>query len=150
MDEHRRAARDPPGPDRAPAPGVVVKDRVHGVGFSYECHIGFHDYERQIRQRVVVDFEAETDWRAVARQDNPDPAALVDYYEVNRRVRELVEHRAYNLVEALAEDVARLLCASFPVSRVRVRATKTPFGMPNAVAVSVECWRSPEDFAEPT
>lgn len=126
-----------------------MTDRVHGVGFAYECRIGFHDYERHIRQRVVVDFEAETDWRAVARRDEPDPSALVDYYEVNRRIQGLIDGRAYNLVEALAEDVARLLCSSFPVSRVRVRVTKAPFDMPNVGVVAVECWRSPADFAEP-
>lgn len=127
---------------------VRPADRVHGVGFAYDCRLGFHTYERHIHQRVLIDFEAWTDWRRCAAADAPS-AELVDYYEVNRAIRALVESREWRLVEAMAEEVARLLCQRFPVSRVRVKVTKAPFGMPNAGSVAVECWRSPADF-EPT
>lgn len=124
-----------------------MNDRVHGFGFAYECRIGFHAYERHIRQRVVVDFEAETDWRPSARLDEPS-AAIIDYFQVNRLIGELVRDKEWRLLEAMAEDVARLLCRRFPVFRVRVRVTKTPFDMPNASGVAAECWRIPQDFAD--
>jgi 7,8-dihydroneopterin aldolase/epimerase/oxygenase len=123
---------------------VTHSDRVHGLGFSFECRIGFHEYERHIRQRVLIDFEAETNWRAAAHADRP--IGLVNYYEVNRRIQELVDGGTWNLIEALADRVARLICADFPVSRVRVKVTKVPFDMPNTRAVAVECWRTPQDF----
>lgn len=122
-----------------------MNDRVHGMGFSYDCRIGFHEYERHIRQRVVVDFEAETDWREAARADRA--RNLVDYYEANLAIQALVEAKEYRLIEALAEDVARMLIARFPIERVRVKVTKAPFDMPNVGAVAVECWRSRADFA---
>jgi len=122
-----------------------MNDRVHGLGFSYDCKIGFHEYERHIRQRVVVDFEAETDWRAAARADRAH--RLVDYYEANLAIQELVEAKEYRLIEALAEDVARMLIERFPIERVRVKVTKSPFDMPNVANVAVECWRSRADFA---
>lgn len=124
-----------------------LNDRVHGIHFAYDCKLGFHANERHIRQRVLVDFEAETDFREAARTDQPS-GALVDYYKVNNALRELVEAREWNLVETMAEDIARLLCTRFPVSRVRVKVTKSPFDMPNAGAVAVECQRSREDFLE--
>lgn len=124
-----------------------MSDRVHGTGFSYDCRIGFHEYERHIRQRVVIDWEAETDWRPAARADRP--RELVDYYQANLKITELVEGKEYRLIEALAEDVARLMIEEFPpVERVRVKVTKAPFDMPNVGSVAVECWRSREDFAE--
>lgn len=123
-----------------------MPDRVLGIGFSYECRIGFHEYERHIRQRVVVDFEAETDWREAARIDRA--RRLVNYYEINKAIARMVAEREWRLVEALAEDVARLICTQFPVTGVRVRVTKAPFDMPNAAGVAVECWRTPADFAE--
>ncbi len=120
-------------------------DRVHGVGFCYDVRIGFHEYERHIRQQVKVDFEAETDWRAAAEADD-EHVGLVDYFEVNRGIQALVESREWRLVEAMAERIAELICTRFPVSAVRVKVTKAPFDMPNVGAVAVECWRRREDF----
>lgn len=122
-----------------------MKDRVHGVGFSYDCRIGFHEYERFIRQRVVIDWEAETDWREAAQLDRAKN--LVDYYEANLAITELVESKEYRLIEAMAEDVARLMLERFPVTAVRVKVTKSPFDMPNVGHVAVECWRTKEHFA---
>ncbi|MDP2309417.1 MAG: dihydroneopterin aldolase [Pseudomonadota bacterium] len=122
-----------------------MNDRVHGTGFSYDCRIGFHEYERHIRQRVVIDFEAETDWRASARADRAGKE-LVDYYEANLAIGKLVAEKEYRLIEALAEDVARLLVSSFPIRRIRVKVTKAPFDMPNVGNVAVECWRTADDF----
>jgi dihydroneopterin aldolase len=122
-----------------------LTDRVHGTGFSYDCRIGFHEYERHIRQRVVIDWEAETDWRAAARADRAD-ATLVDYYEANLAIGKLLAGKEYRLIEALAEDVAQLLVSRFTISRVRVKVTKSPFDMPNVGNVAVECWRTPADF----
>ena len=84
----------------------MQRDRVHGIGFSYDCRIGFHEYERHIRQRVVVDFEAETDWSASANVDRA--RNLVDYYEANLAIQALVETKEYRLIETLAQDVARM------------------------------------------
>lgn len=124
-----------------------LNDRVHGIAFAYDCRLGFHACERHIRQRVLVDFEAWTDFREAARTDQPSDA-LVDYYKVNNALRELVEAREWNLVETMAEDIARMLVTRFPVSRVRVKVTKSPFDMPNAGSVAVECWRSRDDFGD--
>jgi dihydroneopterin aldolase len=121
-----------------------MHDRVHGTGFSYDCCIGFHEYERHIRQKILVDFEAETDWRTQARQDRA--INLVDYFEANKAIKELVENKPYKLIEAMAEDIARLLCTRFSITRVRVKITKQPFDMPNVGSVAVECWRTPGDF----
>lgn len=122
-------------------------DRVHGIGFSYEVRIGIHEYERHIRQRVVVDFEAETNWRRAAQRDRAHN--LVDYYEIHRDIGALVARKEWRLVEAMAEDIARLICEGYAVDRVRIKVTKQPFDMPNALGVAVECWRTPADFGDP-
>ena len=124
--------------------GDNVSDRVMGTGFSYDCRIGFHEAEYEMRQRLVVDFEAETDWRQHAIDD--DPRGVVDYFEVNKQIGALVEHKDYLLIEAVAEDIARLICANFAVTSVRVRVTKRPHDMPNAKSVAVECVRTPDQF----
>lgn len=121
-----------------------MRDRVHGTGFSYDVRIGFHEYERHIRQRIVIDWEAETTWREAAKADRPRD--IVDYYEANLKIGKMIEAKEYRLIEAVAEEVAHLLVSEFPVDRVRVKVTKAPFDMPNVGSVAVECWRSREDF----
>ncbi|GDX83185.1 hypothetical protein LBMAG42_49960 [Deltaproteobacteria bacterium] len=121
-----------------------MRDRVHGNGFSYDVRIGFHEYERHIRQRIVIDWEAETTWREAAKADRP--RGIVDYYEANLKIGKMIEAKEYRLIEAVAEEVAHLLVSEFPVDRVRVKVTKAPFDMPNVGSVAVECWRSREDF----
>jgi len=122
-----------------------LKDRVHGTGFTYDCRIGFHEYERHIRQRVVIDFEVETVWREQARADRAKD--LVDYYEANLAISRMVSAKEYKLIEALAEDVAELLIRTFAqVERARVKVTKAPFDMPNVGSVAVECWRTRAEF----
>jgi 7,8-dihydroneopterin aldolase/epimerase/oxygenase len=122
-----------------------MRDRVLGKGFSYDVRIGFHEYERHIRQRIVIDFEAETDWREAAQADRA--RGIVDYYEANLKIGSLVQGKEYRLIEAVAEEVARLLITDFPVESVRVRVTKAPFDMPNVGSVAVECHRARADFA---
>lgn len=119
-------------------------DRVHGTGFSYDVRIGFHEYERHIRQRIVIDWEAETAWREAAQADRAKD--IVDYYEANLRIGTHIQGKEYRLIEAVAEEVAHLLIDNFPIERVRVKVTKAPFDMPNVGNVAVECWRSKADF----
>jgi dihydroneopterin aldolase len=120
-----------------------MSDRVVGTGFSYSCRVGFHAYEQEIRQEILVDFEVETDWRAAARRDLPD--GIVDYFEVDRALRAQLEGRDYQIIEAIAEDVARILCTGFAVRAARVKVTKHPLGM-KVQAVAVECLRHPADY----
>jgi dihydroneopterin aldolase len=121
-----------------------MHDRVLGTAFSYDVRIGFHEYERHIRQRIVIDFEADTDWREAARTDRA--RGIVDYYEANLKIAELIQGKEYRLIEAVAEEVAGLLIREFPIQRVRVRVTKAPFDMPNVGSVAVECIRARADF----
>jgi 7,8-dihydroneopterin aldolase/epimerase/oxygenase len=123
-----------------------MPDRVLGFALSFDVRIGIKPYERHIKQRVLVDFEVETDWRKNGALD--EPTGIVDYYKVNQRLVLALREREYRLIEAVAEDVARVLCTEFPVLSARVRVTKTPFDMPNCSAVAVECTRTPSDYAE--
>ena len=122
-----------------------MRDRVHGNGFSYDVRIGFHEYERHIHQRIVIDGEAETTWRDAAEADRPRD--IVDYYVANLKIAAKIQAKEYRLIETVAEEVAELLVREFPVDRVRVKVTKAPFDMPNVGSVAVECWRSRQDFA---
>ena len=109
-------------------------DTVFIKGLKARATIGVFDWERQIRQHVVLDIAMKTDVAAAARSDSMDDA--VDYKEVARRVSELVETSSFQLVESLAEAVAALILKEFGVGWVRIRLGK-PFAVRSAQDVGV-------------
>lgn len=102
-------------------------DQVFIRGLEVEAVIGVYDWERSIRQRLVLDLELGWDIRAAAAGD--DLSATLDYAAVSQRVLDYVAASSFLLVEALAERVAELIMAEFGVPWLRLRLTK-----PGAVA----------------
>lgn len=96
--------------------------------------IGDYDWERDIRQDVVLDIELETDTRAAAADDAL--RETVDYNAVATRVADFVRGSDFHLVEALAEQVAQLILRDFDTPRVRLRVAK-PGALSNARDVGV-------------
>lgn len=82
-------------------------------GLQNETVIGVYDWEREIRQTIVLDLELGTDIRQAAASD--DIADTLDYKAVTERIREFVETSRFFLVETLAERVAAILIEEFGV-----------------------------------
>ncbi|MDZ7785234.1 MAG: dihydroneopterin aldolase [Halioglobus sp.] len=109
-------------------------DCVYLRGLRVEAVIGIHDWERDIRQTLVLDLEMRSDTARAARTDAVTDA--VDYAAVSARVIEFVSASEYQLIETLAEQVAALLRAEFGVSWLRLRVAK-PGAVPEAEDVGV-------------
>lgn len=119
--------------DIAPADVVFIRElRVDTV-------IGDYDWERDIRQDVVLDIEVETDIRPAAAGDKL--AKTVDYNAVATRVADVVRDSNFHLVEALAEHVAALILDEFDTTKVRLRVAK-PGALSNARDVGVVITRT--------
>lgn len=115
-------------------------DKIICRSLSYEARIGFHDYEQGISQRLVVDVEA-----LVAPIGSDQVAKLrLDYFEANRLIAALIESTRYNLIEAVAEEIAALFLKTFAIEGVKIGVTKFPHDMPNATSVTYECTRMRE------
>lgn len=85
--------------------------------------VGIFEWERRIRQEIRLDIEMGFDIsRAAASDDIQD---TLDYKAVAQRVREYVEASDFGLVEALAENIARIILDEFPVTSVRLVLNKT-------------------------
>ncbi len=84
--------------------------------------IGIHDWERRLRQTVIVDLSMGADIaRAAASEELAD---TLDYRAVSKRVQEFVRLSSFSLVETLAERIAELILEEFPVPWVQVRINK--------------------------
>ena len=97
-------------------------DRIFLHGLTAECIIGFIDWERRVRQTVVLDIELPVDCRRASLTD--DVADTLDYKTVAKRVLALVAASEFKLVETLAQRVALLILEEFPVEWVRVALNK--------------------------
>ena len=84
--------------------------------------IGVFDWERRVRQTVILDLDMAADARKAAVSDRIEDA--LNYKAVAKRVIEFVAHSEFHLVETLAERVAELVLAEFGVSWLRLRVNK--------------------------
>ena len=84
--------------------------------------IGIYNWERQIRQTVSLDIEMATDTRKAAASDHIDDT--LSYKDVAKRLIEFVEQSEYELVEALAEEICRIIRVEFNVPWVRLTLHK--------------------------
>jgi len=97
-------------------------DQVFIEGLEIECVIGIYDWERKIRQPIVLDIEMAFDNRKPAASD--DIADTLDYKAVSKRLIQYVGESSFGLVEALAENCCRIILAEFAVARVKLKLTK--------------------------
>lgn len=113
-------------------------DKVFIRGLKAESVIGAYEWERGIRQQVLIDLELSTDFsRAAASDALPD---ALDYAAVSAAVIGAVEAASYQLLEALAEHLATLVLTHFSVQAVVLTLTK-PGAVPAAEAVGVRIER---------
>ncbi len=116
------------------------QDKIFIRGLEIECIIGFIDWERRVKQKVVLDIELPVDCAHTAKTDAV--ADTLDYKQVVDQVVELIADSSFMLVEKMAQKVAELIIQNFSVNWVRVVVNK-----PGAirelrdVGVSIERYR---------
>lgn len=91
-------------------------------GLEIDTVIGIYDWERKIKQTIVLDIEMGCDIRKAAETD--DIAYALDYKTVSARVVEFVEQSEFFLVETLIEKLANLLISEFNIPWVRIVLNK--------------------------
>ncbi|MGH8585958.1 MAG: dihydroneopterin aldolase [Gammaproteobacteria bacterium] len=84
--------------------------------------IGVYRWEREMKQTLVIDLELGTDIRPAAKSDAI--ADTLNYKDIAKRVTAFVEQSRYQLVEALAEAVAKLVLDEFAVPWLRLSVNK--------------------------
>ncbi len=87
-----------------------------------ETVIGIFDWERQIKQTVVLDLELATDISKAAASDHIDDT--IDYKTLTKKVITFVEASEFQLVETLAEHVCELVRNDFNVTWVKLKLNK--------------------------
>jgi dihydroneopterin aldolase len=97
-------------------------DKIFLNELKVDTIIGIWDWERQIRQTVIIDLEMSADIAKAAATDSVDDT--LNYKSVAKRIQTFVSESSFQLVETLAERIAGIIRDEFGVQWVRVRVNK--------------------------
>jgi dihydroneopterin aldolase len=109
-------------------------DRIFLHELKVDTIIGICEWERRIRQTVVIDLEMSADIAKAAATD--DIADTLNHKSVAKRVQSFVADSSFQLVETLAERIAGIIREEHGVAWVRVRVNK-PGAIRGSKAVGV-------------
>ncbi len=99
-----------------------MMDTIFLHDLKVDTVIGIWDWERKIRQTVVIDLDMSADIAKAAATDSVDDT--LNYKNVAKRVQQFVADSSFQLVETLAERIAGIVTDEFGVAWVRVRVNK--------------------------
>jgi dihydroneopterin aldolase len=108
-----------------------------------EAIIGIFDWERQVKQTVIVDIEISADIGKAALSDSIDDT--LNYKRVAKHVLAFVEESKFHLVETLAQHIAMLILEDFGIAWVRLSLSK-PGAIRNSRDVGVMLERDRDDL----
>jgi dihydroneopterin aldolase len=91
-------------------------------GLVVSASIGVHDFERENRQRLLIDVELTLVNPRRPRQD--DISAVLDYRFLHTEIQKLVDAGHYELQETLTHDIAEFCLSRPEVTRVSIHTRK--------------------------
>lgn len=97
-------------------------DKIFLSELKVDTVIGIWDWERKIRQTVIIDLEMSADIAKAAATDRVEDT--LNYKSVAKRVQSFVADSSFQLVETLAERIAGIIRDEFDVKWVKVRVNK--------------------------
>ena len=97
-------------------------DKIFLDELKIDTIIGIWDWERKVRQTVIIDLEMSADIAKAAASDSVEDT--LNYKSVAKRVQQFVADSSFQLVETLAERIAGIIRDEFDVAWVKVRVHK--------------------------
>lgn len=120
-----------------------MMDKIFIHALKTEAIIGIFDWERQVKQTVIVDIEISADIGKAALSDSIDDT--LNYKRVAKHVLAFVEESKFHLVETLAQHIAMLILEDFGIAWVRLSLSK-PGAIRNSRDVGVMLERDRDDL----
>ena len=112
-------------------------DKIVLTDLRMDAVIGIWDWEKRNPQTISIDLEMQTDTKKASQLDSIEDA--LDYKAVSKRVKQFIQASQFNLIETLAENVAKIILEEFDVQWLKLRISK-PFAIRDSrnVGVSIE------------
>lgn len=116
----------------------MTMDQILITGLRVECIIGINDWEREVKQEVVIDITLHADLTRAGESD--DIADTVNYRDISKTIQDHVEASSYGLIEAMARNIANICLDQEGVLRADVSVHK-PGALRGADSVGVKISR---------
>jgi len=112
-------------------------ERIHIEQLEVYARVGVPDSERANPQRITINLTVEPKRPFAELAD--DISQTINYAEIARSVRDLIENRSVALIETLASDIVDHVLEKFPVLSVEIELRK--YVLPDAQYVAVKLRR---------
>ncbi len=116
-----------------------MNDNLSIEGLKVDTIIGVYQWEREVKQSVIIDLVLEIKSTSSGFEDSIEFA--VDYVAVSDMVSNLVQSSSFLLIESLAEAIAGKLLKEFAIRSIRLKLSK-PSAIQNAANVGITIERS--------
>ncbi|WP_085298924.1 dihydroneopterin aldolase [Cognaticolwellia mytili] len=113
-------------------------DKVYIEGLTFQTTIGFYQWEKEIKQTLVVDLAMG--WNTALAAENDELAKTLDYAEISEAIVKFANNNPVDLIETLAERIATYLMTQYDIPWLRLKLMK-PTAVHNATTVGVEIER---------
>ena len=97
-------------------------DIVYIHGIKLETVIGVWEWERRIKQTLMLDLDIGTDTSKAGHSDALEDT--INYQAAAELVMDIAKQNSFALVEALGEAISEQLLSQFPIKWVRLRINK--------------------------
>ena len=117
-------------------------DKIQLIGMVFYGYHGATRAEQETGQRFIIDLEVHRSLNVAGKSD--DIVDTVNYSEIFRLVKKVVEGSSRKLIEAVAETIAQQILDAFDVDAVNVVVKKPEAPIKASILryVSVEIHRS--------
>ena len=120
-------------------------DKITLKNIMFYGYHGMQSYERQYGQRFYFDIQLLLNLELAGQFD--DLTQTVDYTKVYDIAKDIVENEQYNLLEALAEKIAKKILLFDAVQQVKVKVRKPSVPVNGQIDyMEIEITRSKNDI----
>ena len=109
-------------------------DKIILTDLRIDAVIGIWDWEKRNPQTILIDLEMQTDTKKASQSDSIEDA--LDYKAVSKRVKQFIQESQFNLIETLAENVAKIILEEFDVQWLKLSVSK-PFAIKDSKNIGV-------------
>ena len=112
-------------------------DKIILTDLRIDAVIGIWDWEKRNPQTISIDLEMQMDTKKASQSDSIEDA--LDYKAVSKRVKQFIQASQFNLIETLAENIAKIILEEFDIQWLKLKISK-PFAIKDSrnVGVSIE------------
>ncbi len=124
----------------------MSRDTIHLRNMQFYAYHGVNPEEKTLGQRFEVDVALQVDARPAGLSD--DLRQTINYAQVYKLVKRIVEEERFDLIEALAETLAMQIGKQFAPDGLRISVRKPHVALKGSVLdyVAVDIERSQESW----